>query len=157
MVGGEEGFYTVLSVTIKLHMEGSDMACQEKQKKTWKLGGSAFIIQHFHHGGTGFFPVPKGENDICIVDDGADSGLNGIVWVPNFGLPTTNTVLWFTDDSTYMDGLDIGEMFLNFMMPEELRGYCGVDMSSWFGENGTTVWKLWTRLMMGFKPSPYGS
>eukprot|EP00957_Ditylum_brightwellii_P166236 12655658-Ditylum_brightwellii.AAC.1 len=56
-----------------------------------------------------------------------------------------------------MADLDIGEMFLNFVMPEELRSYCGVDVSSWFGGNGTTVWQVWTGLMMGFKPSPYGS
>eukprot|EP00957_Ditylum_brightwellii_P000050 3534-Ditylum_brightwellii.AAC.1 len=56
-----------------------------------------------------------------------------------------------------MADLDIGEMFLNFMMPEELLGYCGVDVSPWFEENGTTLWQVWTRLMMGFKPSPYGS
>eukprot|EP00957_Ditylum_brightwellii_P040427 3059724-Ditylum_brightwellii.AAC.2 len=63
-----------------------------------------------------------------MVYDGTDSGLNNAVWVPNFGLPITNTVLQFMDESTYMADLDIGEMFLNFMMPEELceeviRGY----------------------------------
>eukprot|EP00957_Ditylum_brightwellii_P091151 6940112-Ditylum_brightwellii.AAC.1 len=56
-----------------------------------------------------------------------------------------------------MADLDIGEMFLNFITPEELQSYCGMDLSHWFGEKGQASWKYWTILMMGFKPSPYGS
>eukprot|EP00957_Ditylum_brightwellii_P161852 12323317-Ditylum_brightwellii.AAC.1 len=83
-----------------------------------------------------FFPVPKGENDICMVYDGTDSGLSDAVWVPNFGLPTINTVLHFTNEHTFMADLDIGEMLLNFMMPEDLQSYCGIDISHWLGKKG---------------------
>eukprot|EP00957_Ditylum_brightwellii_P105988 8085031-Ditylum_brightwellii.AAC.1 len=48
-------------------------------------------------------------------------------------------------------------MFLNFIMTEELQSYCSMDLSHWFGEKGQASWDYWTRLMMGFKPSPYGS
>jgi hypothetical protein len=36
---------------------------------------------------TGFFAVPKGESDICMVYDATKSGLNDSLWAPSFGLP----------------------------------------------------------------------
>eukprot|EP00957_Ditylum_brightwellii_P211663 15366441-Ditylum_brightwellii.AAC.3 len=184
MVGGGEGFYAVLSITIKLNMGASDMGlalpsgdgpCMpgitsemgfqfgfspnypnaenhrqllrilkffaQMGEKLQKIHGRQDITGGLVCSLTQLFLVPKGKNDICMVYDGTDSGLNDAVWVPNFGFPTTSTVLRFTDKSTYMADLDIGEMFLNCMIPEELCGYCGVDVSLWFVENGTTVWK----------------
>ena len=59
-----------------------------------------------------------------------------------------------------MSDMDIGEMFLNFILHESMQALCGVDLSSFFGEldkAGTPVklWERWTRAAMGLKSSPY--
>jgi hypothetical protein len=38
---------------------------------------------------TSYFAVPKGENDIRLVYDGSDSGLNEALWSPSFWLPNS--------------------------------------------------------------------
>ena len=65
---------------------------------------------------TAFFEVEKGEDDIRLVYDGSISGLNLSIWVPHFFLPTIRTHLRAVDESTYMADVDIGEMFLNFVL-----------------------------------------
>jgi hypothetical protein len=42
---------------------------------------------------TSFFAVPKGLDDIRMVYDGTKSGLNDVIWVPRFPLPTVDTLL----------------------------------------------------------------
>ena len=76
-----------------------------------------------------YFPVPKGEEDVRIVYDGTDSGFNDMVWIPSFGLPTINTLLRGTSPTSWMVDLDIGEMFLNFMLEAEASEYVGVDLT----------------------------
>lgn len=53
-----------------------------------------------------------------MVYDGTASGFNDRIWVPNFGLPTCETLLRGTAPGTWMVDLDIGDMFLNFMLGE---------------------------------------
>jgi hypothetical protein len=111
---------------------------------------------------TSFFAVPKGTEDIRMVYDGTKSGLNNNIWVPRFPLPIIDTHLRAVDGSTFMSDMDIGEMFLNFILHESMQALCGVDLSSFFGEldeAGTRVklWERWTRAAMGLKSSPYQS
>ena len=63
-----------------------------------------------------FFAVPKGNSDIRMVYDGTASGFNNSVFISNFGLPTIETLLRGTDPDSWMVDLDIGDMFLNFML-----------------------------------------
>jgi hypothetical protein len=77
---------------------------------------------------TTFFPVSKGESNVRMVYDGSASGLNDAIWVPIFPLPTIQTHLRAVEEGTYMANLDIGEMFLNFVLHKELRKLCGVDI-----------------------------
>jgi hypothetical protein len=49
---------------------------------------------------TGFFAVPKGESDICMVYDATKSGLNDSLWAPSFGLPTVDSTLRSIDFNT---------------------------------------------------------
>ena len=106
-----------------------------------------------------YFGVPKGENDIRLVYDGTASGFNDAVWTPNFGLPTIDSLIRATDGNTWMVDLDIGEMFLNFMMVEEARELVGVDITPLFPEeikdNKHVIWERWERCGMGLKFSPY--
>ena len=85
---------------------------------------------------TSYFAVPKGPDDIRMVYDGTKSGLNEALWVPSFGLPTIDTLLQSVEESTWMSDVDIGEMFLNFMIHPDIRPYCGVDLTPYFGEKG---------------------
>ena len=109
---------------------------------------------------TSFFAVPKGVEDIRMVYDGTKSGLNDNIWVPRFPLPTINTHLRAVDGDTYMSDMDIGEMFLNFVLHESMQALCGVDLTEYFGEKDEAnkpirLWERWTRAAMGLKSSPY--
>ena len=118
---------------------------------------------------TGFFDVPKGESDIRMVYDATKCGLNAALWTPNFFLPTIDSILRNADGNTWFGDIDLGEMFLNYWLDEELRPYAGVDVSA-LGErttldDGSTdflatglkkkIWERWERTLMGFRSSPY--
>ena len=53
----------------------------------------------------------------------------------------------------------MGDVFLNFVMHEEMKPYCGVDMSALFplAKGKLCHWLRWGRCGMGFTPSPYNS
>ena len=52
-------------------------------------------------------------------------------------------------------------MFYNFQLSLVLAKYCGWDLGSYLGDKkdfqGTTLWMLWVRLMMGLMLSPYAA
>ena len=78
---------------------------------------------------TGFFDVPKGDSDIRVVYDTTKCGLNAVLWTPNFFLPTIDSIPHNADDDTWFGDIDLGKMFLNYWLDEELRPYAGVDVS----------------------------
>jgi hypothetical protein len=78
---------------------------------------------------TDFFCVPKGSDDIRMVYNGTSSGLNDVLWVPSFPLPTVDTLLRAVHPGTWMADTDLGEMFLNFVLHESLRELAGVDVT----------------------------
>jgi uncharacterized protein (DUF983 family) len=58
---------------------------------------------------------------------------------------------------SYMGDLDIGKMFLNFILHREVCKYCGMDLTKLFLEEvkpGEVLWKMWGRCKMGFTFSP---
>jgi hypothetical protein len=91
-----------------------------------------YIVPGDVHSLTSFFAVPKGEADIRMVYDGTKSGLNGKLWAPWFPLPTIESHLRATLPGYFMSDIDIGEMFLNFMLHESVQKYCGVDLTTLF-------------------------
>ena len=109
---------------------------------------------------TSFFAVPKGDDDIRMVYDGTKSSLNDVLWAPWFPLPTIEMHLRSVQPGSYMGDLDIGEMFLNFILHDRIQPYAGVDLSPFFPEelsqDGRVVlWERWGRCAMGFTTSPY--
>jgi hypothetical protein len=93
-----------------------------------------------------------------MVYDASVSGLNDSIWIPPFPLPTLKTHLRAVEEGTFMADLDIGEMFLNFVLHSELRALCGVDLTQYGGtenEFQTVAWEVWQQVVMGLKPSPY--
>eukprot|EP00980_Cylindrotheca_fusiformis_P027270 scaffold19651_cov73-Cylindrotheca_fusiformis.AAC.1 len=115
-----------------------------------------------------FFAVPKvlgpdGEVlDVRLVFNGTSCGLNAALWAPGFWLPTPDTALRKLDFDSLMVDFDLGEFFLNFFLPYEVRDYAGVSLSA-IGRD-LPNWPVlakqthtWQRLLFGLGPSPYNS
>jgi hypothetical protein len=126
-------------------------------KKLEKVRDQGYISPGMVASLTAFFAVEKGEDDIRLVYDGSVSGLNLSIWVPCFFLPTIRTHLQAVDEDTYMADVDIGEMFLNFILHRELRSLAGVDLTHYFPTEGKEpkCWEAWERAAMGLRSSPY--
>jgi len=75
-----------------------------------------------------FFDIQKGTDDIHMVYNGTASSLNDSLWCPWFLLPTVDSLLQCMEPGTFMCDNDIGEMFLNFMLHEDMRQVCGIDV-----------------------------
>ncbi len=84
---------------------------------------------------TSFFLVPKGDDDVRIVYDGTNSGLNGFLWAPWFHLPTIESHLRCLCSGYVMGDLDFGEQFHNFMMHKSMRVYAGINFTWYFPED----------------------
>jgi hypothetical protein len=136
-----------------------DAKTRERVKeKLNKVRDKGYICPGFVKSLTSFFPVDKGLHDIRMVYDGSASGLNKAMWVPRFPLPTIQTHLRAVEEGTYMADLDIAEMFLNFMLHDELRELSGVDLTELQSASEETmpkIWERWQRAAMGLKSSPY--
>jgi hypothetical protein len=111
---------------------------------------------------TSYFAVPKGENDIGLVYDGSDSGLNEALWLSSFWLPNSGSAVRLISFYSFLFDLDIGECFLNFPNDPIIPPYCGVDVTPFVGKLNSwpkfvkgTLWEHWDRCFMGCKPSPY--
>ena len=120
------------------------------------------------------FYVPKELKDVRMVYNGTSSGINDCLSSPHFSLPTIQHVLRALMPDYYQADLDIGEMFLNFMLGEDIRPYSGVDIThmktrktdlphhlleplekypEW--EKGRVcMWERWSRNWMGLTDSP---
>jgi hypothetical protein len=94
--------------------------------------GRRYITRGVVHLLTSYFSVPKGLEDVRMVYDGTAFGLNDAIWVPRFSLPTAATHLRALDAGYQMADVDIGEMFLNFVLHESMQSLCGVDLSDLF-------------------------
>ena len=69
---------------------------------------------------SGFFSVPKGDNDIRRVYDMTKCGVNVCLWSPRFYLPTPDSVFDSIEYNSWSGDIDQGEMFLNYFADPEL-------------------------------------
>ena len=83
---------------------------------------------------TSYFAVAKGEEDIRIVYDGTESGLNESLWSPSFWLPNSLSAVRLLSFYSYLFDSDIEECFLNFPNDPKIRPYCGVDLTPFKGK-----------------------
>jgi hypothetical protein len=104
-----------------------------------------------------YFDVPKGSDDVRIVYNGTSCGLNAVTWSPRFPLPTPATAARHLNFNYCGVDIDLGEFFLNFPLPLELRSVSGVDLSPFRSHlNLKAESKVrWERCWMGLRPSPY--
>ena len=84
---------------------------------------------------TSFFVVKKSESDVRPVYEGSVSGLNESIWMPLFALPTISSHLRQVEAGTFMCDLDVGEMFLNFVLHPGIRPLAGVDLTLYTGRS----------------------
>jgi hypothetical protein len=77
---------------------------------------------------TQFFSVAKGDEYIRMVYNSTSSGMNAHLWCPWFALATINTILRALEPETYMEDLDVGEMFLNFILEARCSYLAGMDL-----------------------------
>ena len=129
---------------------------KEKLHKVWKV--RRYLEDGHVKNLTRFFAVPKGDEDIRMVYDSTVANLNDSLWAPWFAMPTVRDHLRAIGPGSYMADVDIGEMFLNFVMHPDVRPFCGVDLSEYFPEHkkeNSVLWVRWSRCCMGLKSSPY--
>ena len=127
-----------------------------KLYKVWKK--RRYLETGFVRNLTRFFAVPKGETDIRMVYDSTVAKLNDCLWAPWFAMPTVRNHLRAIDVGSYMADVDIGEMFLNFILHPKVKPYCGVDLTKYFPkevQDNNVLWVRWSRCCMGLKSSPY--
>ena len=139
-------------------------------KKLHKVQARGYVAPGHVCNLTNFFAVPKGTDDIRMVYDATKSGLNAVVMPPNFFMPSIDTCLRSVVATTWSGDIDLGEMFLNYMLPEIILPYVGIDVTDVLlpptinyhdptidYESNSRVWYRWLRCMMGFCQSPYNA
>jgi hypothetical protein len=106
-------------------------------------------------GGTHYFCVDKGADDIKMVYNGTSCGLNDVLWALLFGLPMVKQTLRALLPGYCQCDLDVGEQFLNYPLHSDLREYSGVDVGGvrlldqrdqdWEANQGPGPWERWER------------
>ena len=139
-------------------------------KKLHKVQERGYVVPGHVTSLTNYFCVPKGNDDIRMVYDATQCGLNEAVDPPNFFMPTIDSSLRSVESTTWSGDIDLGEMFLNYMLDESIASYAGIDVTDCLldpkkniYENRTClnkkkrIWYHWCRCMMGFTQSPYNA
>jgi hypothetical protein len=130
------------------------------KKKLRNVRAKQYVQPGFVKSLTSYFAVPKALTDIRVVYDATACGLNDALWAPNFFLPTVDSILRNASSSSWFGDIDLGEMFLNYPLDEDIRPYAGVDVTNVDSDSGTAsdikrIIERWARCLMGFKPSPF--
>ncbi len=66
------------------------------------------------------------EKVIGLVYDGSVNGLNDAMWMPRFVMHTLNTHLRSIEAGTFLADINVGEMFLNFILHELVQEHPGI-------------------------------
>jgi hypothetical protein len=144
-------------------MEKDESKREVMKKKLEKVRRLGYIQPGQVDSLTSYFSVPKGDTDIRMVYDGTKSGLNDALWAPWFAHPTVESHLRSVGPSTHMGDIDIGDMFHNFVLHEQVQRVAGIDLTPFFLEELITrrdvrvLWERWVRCAMGLKCSPYNT
>ena len=127
------------------------------KKKIGSVLSKGYLNSGNVHSLVPFFYVPKGNDNVRVVYNGSTSRLNDTMWVPSVSATNANSMLRLKEPGTWNIGLDVGEHFLNFMIPREIRPYVVVDVTSVLDPHGKKgpMWQRWNRMMVGFRPSFY--
>ena len=61
-----------------------------------------------------------------MVYNGTYSGINTLLWAPNFTLPMVGSTICDVQKGTFAEDQDKGQMLLNFMLSEEVIPFFGL-------------------------------
>jgi hypothetical protein len=76
--------------------------------------------------------------------------------MPCFVLPTIQMHLRQVEAGTFMCDLDVGEVFLHFILHTDIWSLAGVDLTHYTKEGKLgVVWECWHQAAMGLMSSPY--
>ena len=155
-----------------------DHEVQLREKET-KLVLRRYVELGFVDCITPRFGVPKTLTDIRLVWDATRNGVNESLWAPSFWMPMFRTLGdliikrlpccirdYFNGDipSTptahnwrrcFQSDMDIGEMFLNYLMHWSERHMFGVRIKTGKGDQEVEVLMRFQRLLFGGNPCPY--
>eukprot|EP00956_Cyclotella_meneghiniana_P029273 scaffold70321_cov60-Cyclotella_meneghiniana.AAC.2 len=125
------------------------------------------------------FGVPKGDDDIRLVWDATRCGANETLWAPSFWMPTFRTISDLIikrlpcSVSEYFEGkipsspsssdwrvphqsdMDVGEMFLNYLLHFSERHFFGARIVTGEGDNEVCRIMRFQRLLFGGRPCPF--
>jgi hypothetical protein len=78
------------------------------------------------------------------------------IWVPAFWLPTIDLHVWVVDKGSWMTDRDVGDMFLNYQLHEDIHPFTAMDLSCFYEdpEEAGARWAVWDRNLMGFAALP---
>jgi hypothetical protein len=119
-----------------------DATAKEKvTEKLTKMRKRRYIVPGLVESLTSVFAVKK-VDDIRLVYNAAESGLNDAMVVPRFSLPTIHTHLRAVEEGTHMSDLDVGKMFLNFWLHPTTQPWAGVDLTHFIKlKGGKSQWE----------------
>ena len=91
--------------------------------------------------------VPKGDNNVRMVYEATANKLNEAVWVPTLWLPTIDSLVHTVCSTSWMTDRDLGYMFLNYQLHEDVRPFTGVDLTSLYArpEDTGPMMAVWDR------------
>ena len=75
------------------------------------------------------FSVAKGDTDTRLVFNGTSCGLNDATWSSHFWLPLSGSMIKILSFGYAVVDIDLGEMFLNFPIHEQLHKSVGIDLT----------------------------
>jgi hypothetical protein len=102
---------------------------EKMEAKIRKVRDRQYIQPVFVKSLTSFFAIPKAGTDIRLVYDATKCGLNDALWAPIFFLPTVDSILRNASEMSWFGDIDLGEMFLNYHLDQDLQPYAGIDIT----------------------------
>ena len=109
--------------------------------------------------------MKKGRFDVRIVYNRTGCGLHDSVWARHSGLPTVHQTLRSLLPCYSQCALDIGGMFLNFLLNNSMKEMSGVDVQhvrskkevgvDWDEKKRPQDFERWCRNWIGLRDSPY--
>ena len=91
------------------------------QRSYISSGEEEMILAHF-------FSLDKSKDTKMVYND-TSSGINDVLWDPHFTLPTIYIQMRDIKPGSIMVYIDIGEMFINFILHQSLWRFCMVDVT----------------------------
>lgn len=149
------------------------------RKKEGKLVHRRYLEFGFADSIVPRFGVPKDEDDIRLVWDATRCGANETLWAPSFWMPVFRTISdliikrlpcsvsdYFLGNipSTpaptdwrvpHQSDMDVGEMFLNYLLHYSERHFFGARIITGEGDGEVSQIMRFSRLLFGGRPCPY--